>query len=153
MALEKRWRSQSPEYRAYVDAKSRCTNSKHRLWSYYGGRGIEFRFSNFDEFFACIGARADGLTLDRIDNDGHYESGNVRWATKSEQQYNRRSWTKEWREAVEKAKRYIVICPDGRSVEVFNMAKFCRDHGLSKANLHKTIKTTWTHLGYKAQHA
>lgn len=153
MALEKRWRSQSPEYRAYMDAKSRCTNTNHRLWPYYGGRGIEFRFCSFDDFFACIGARPDGLTLDRIDNSGHYEVSNVRWATKSEQQYNRRSWTKPWREAVEKAKQYVVTHPDGSVENVFNLAKFCRDHGLDKTNLHRTINSKWTHHGFKAQHA
>lgn len=153
MALEKNWRSRSPEYRAYIDAKSRCTNDKHRLWSYYGGRGIKFCFASFDEFISCIGQRPEGLTLDRIDNNGNYEAGNVRWATKSEQQHNRRSWTRQWREAVEKAKHYIVTCPDGSVMQVFNMAKFCRERGLNKANLHKTTRTNWTHFGYKAQHA
>ena len=151
MALEKRWRSQSPEYRAYMDAKSRCINPNKKNYHRYGGRGIEFRFESFDEFFVLVGFRPEGKSLDRINNDGHYEKGNVRWASVAEQNANKHKKAKhKWREAVEKAKPYVVFCPDGRKVEIFNMAKFCREHGLSKANLHSTIKNSWTHHGYKA---
>jgi hypothetical protein len=60
----------------------------------YGGRGIQFLFDSFEQFYAEIGPRPAGLTLDRIHNDGHYEPGNVRWATRSEQNRNRRRWKK-----------------------------------------------------------
>lgn len=63
--------------------KYRCINKHHSSWKHYGGRGIEFRFSSFAEFFAELGPRPKGLTLDRIDNDGHYEVGNVRWVTRT----------------------------------------------------------------------
>lgn len=59
---------------------------------------VEFRFQSFDEFFALLGPRPDGCTLDRIDPFGHYEAGNVRWATKRVQTDNRLprgTWTKE----------------------------------------------------------
>ena len=83
----------TPEYRAYVYAKSRCENP-HR-WNYpsYGGRGIEFRFASFSEFYAELGEKPQpkrNYSLDRIDNDGHYEVGNVRWTTASEQRINQR---------------------------------------------------------------
>jgi hypothetical protein len=84
--------SHSPEERAYNAAKSRCLNPKAQAWKDYGGRGIEFRFTSFQQFFAELGPRPEGMSLDRKDNDGHYEPGNVRWATPAVQLENRRSY-------------------------------------------------------------
>lgn len=78
------------EYQTYLSAKNRCTNKKNAGYKNYGGRGIEFRFASFERFFAELGPRPKGLTVDRIDNDGHYEPGNVRWATPKQQQNNTR---------------------------------------------------------------
>ncbi len=81
----------SNEYIAYRGAKVRCSNPNYPESRYYMGRGIEFRFKNFEEFFAELGHRPSPKhSLDRIDNNGHYEKGNVRWATQSEQSRNRR---------------------------------------------------------------
>jgi hypothetical protein len=82
---------ESSEYRAYKDAKTRCSNPKRKDYGYYGGRGIEFRFANFAEFYAELGSRPTPRhSVDRMDVNGHYEKGNVRWATKKEQSQNRR---------------------------------------------------------------
>lgn len=67
------------EYDTYKAAKDRCTNPKHRQWADYGGRGIKFLFTSFSQFFAEIGERPKGTMLDRDNNEGHYEPGNVRW--------------------------------------------------------------------------
>lgn len=77
-------------YRAFHDAKNRCTNKNHKRYADWGGRGIEFRFEEFSDFYAVLGDCPKGYCLDRIDNDGHYEAGNVRWATSTTQQLNRR---------------------------------------------------------------
>lgn len=83
-----------PEYRAWHAIIQRCTNPNFIGWRYYGGRGIrvceEWR-NDYLAFLNHIGRRPSPLhSVDRIDNDGHYELGNVRWATKSEQAFNRR---------------------------------------------------------------
>jgi hypothetical protein len=82
--------SRTPEYMAYADARYRCTSEKSTNWPNYGGRGIKFLFKDYGEFFACVGKRPKGRSLDRIDVNGNYEPGNVRWATGSEQWANRR---------------------------------------------------------------
>jgi len=63
---------------------------------------VEFRFESLQQLIDCIGIRSEGMTLDRIDPLGHYEPGNVRWATIAEQTSNRlpRGYWKKQNEAV-----------------------------------------------------
>lgn len=84
--------SYSKEYGSYQQAKDRCQNPKSKRYKDYGGRGIEFRFANFEEFYAELGDKLfENYTLDRIDNSKHYEIGNVRWVLSDEQTRNRRT--------------------------------------------------------------
>ena len=74
----------------YYKAKDRCSNQSNRQYPRYGGRGIEFRFQSFEDFITCVGLKPSKQhSIDRINNDGHYEVGNVRWATMVEQQRNK----------------------------------------------------------------
>jgi hypothetical protein len=79
--------------RRYQAAKHRCNNSNDPSYNNYGGRGIEFRFKSFEEYFTHVTALPDANAtkeLDRINNDGHYEPGNLRWVDRKEQSRNRR---------------------------------------------------------------
>lgn len=87
--------TRTPEHRTWAGMKSRCYNQHTHSFSDYGGRGItvcnRWRES-FEAFYADMGPRPSPRhSLDRIDNDGNYEPGNCRWATRSEQQTNKRN--------------------------------------------------------------
>lgn len=72
----------------------RCNNPKHLSYEYYGGRGIKVKFVRFEDFYNYVvnelSVDPRGLTIDRIDNNGHYEHGNIRFVTMSENCRNRR---------------------------------------------------------------
>jgi hypothetical protein len=83
---------QSTEYTIWENMVSRCTNKNNPRYDRYGGRGIKVcdRWRAFENFLVDVGSRPSSEhTLDRYpDNDGHYEPGNVRWATRKQQQRN-----------------------------------------------------------------
>lgn len=82
--------SGSREYRIWGNIRQRCLNPRCPSWKDYGGRGIELRFPDFESFLGCLGRCPPGMSVDRIDTDGHYEPGNVRWATPNDQARNTR---------------------------------------------------------------
>jgi len=83
-----------PHYRAWQMMKQRCTNPKATGYQNYGGRGIrmcERWFNSYEAFIEDVGVPPHGATLDRIDTDGDYEPGNVRWAYGTTQNRNKRN--------------------------------------------------------------
>jgi hypothetical protein len=88
-----RHRKRPPEYNAWRAMKQRCTYPAFVQFKDYGGRGIKVCdawSASFVRFLRDVGPRpGQKYELDRIDNDGNYEPGNVRWATRKEQQRNK----------------------------------------------------------------
>lgn len=87
------WVKRNSEFSAWRNMKARCLDPRHKSYPRYGGRGItvcERWVRSYPDFLADVGPRpATNMTLDRIDNYRGYEPGNVRWATRSEQQRNK----------------------------------------------------------------
>lgn len=83
------------EHHAWTNIKARCYNPKRKDYKNYGGRGIQMcdswrcSFKSFLDYIGC--APAKEYSIDRIDNNGNYEPGNVRWATKKTQSNNKRN--------------------------------------------------------------
>lgn len=87
VVLKKLWDAARNAYR-------RCTDSTCKAYVNYGGRGIEFRFSSIQvcaDYLSTLQYHDDlSLWIDRIDNNGHYEVGNIKFTTRGESQRNRR---------------------------------------------------------------
>lgn len=82
-----------PEHNSWRAMVDRCRNPRNTSYANYGGRGITVceRWLRFDNFLADMGPRpSPSHSIDRINNDGNYEPGNVRWATRSQQILNSR---------------------------------------------------------------
>ncbi|KKN30611.1 hypothetical protein LCGC14_0832250 [marine sediment metagenome] len=125
--------SRSPEYKIWSGMIERCHNPKTVPYKNYGGRGIhvcdEWRGrGGFVRFIEHVGRRPSSeLTIGRIDNDGHYEPGNVRWETRVEQMANRR------------ITRHVTI-----RGETMTLTAWARHIGIAVPTLSRRLRLGWS---------
>lgn len=125
MAGEKR----HPFYNLWRDMLRRCSSPKCKIYKHYGGRGISVcgRWKTFTNFLKDMGEKPAGLSLERIDNDGDYEPGNVRWATQREQTLNKTN------------SRFLTF--NGITL---NFSVWADKVGISRPALHHRLSSGWT---------
>lgn len=114
----------------WCDMRARCESPNHKAYANYGGRGIAVcdRWQIFDWFVDDMGERPDGASLDRINNDGGYAPDNCRWATRKEQNSNRRN---------------CILIADGE--ETVTLREYCRRRNLPYRTIVKRYKNRhWT---------
>jgi len=119
------------EWRIWSGMIERCTSPTCPAWKNYGGRGIRVFvewLNDFAAFLSYMGPRPRGMSIDRIDNDGHYEPGNVRWATSKEQNSNRRD--------------NILLTFGG---ETLTCCEWARRLGVNFTTLRRRHKKGWSH--------
>ena len=116
----------TPEYTVWSSMVQRCTNPLHKCFHNYGGRGITICgawIASFAEFYRHIGARPTPKhTLERIDNEGGYTPGNVKWATRQDQLNNTR-----------RTRKFTI---SGRTM---SMKQWAMEFGIDKSTLHHRI--------------
>jgi hypothetical protein len=93
---QRAWRANNPLFYTWHSMIQRCTNPNKNNYRHYGGRGITVYpgwlkdRKAFERYILeTLGPRPEGYSLDRIDNDGGYVPGNLRWASRSDQQRNK----------------------------------------------------------------
>ena len=121
----------TPEYRIWNDMKKRCYSPSSTAFHNYGARGItvcdRWR-ENFDHFLTDMGPKPSPKhSIDRINNDGHYEPGNCRWTTPDVQaNNNRRNQRRE------------------HNGQTMTLAQWARTSGINRETLDSRLKRGWT---------
>lgn len=116
-------------YSVWVRMRSRCEREVDKDYSYYGARGISVceSWRSFPAFIADMWPRPSGYTLERLDNNGHYCKENCKWASREEQNYNKRN-----------SARLTYLG------ETMTIAQWSQRLGIEKSTLSYRIRSGWS---------
>ena len=121
----------SREYAAWANIKNRCYSPKNKHYKDYGSRGIEMckRWKDsVDNFIEDMGQRPSSChSIERINNDGNYEPGNCKWATKREQANNTRN--------------NRILTHNGKSMSI---SQWARELGIGIPTLNGRLQRDWS---------
>ena len=121
----------TPEFRSWAHMRRRCKDQRDNRYDRYGGRGIvvcERWQTSFAAFLADMGPKPTPQhSIDRIDNDGNYEPGNCRWATRREQGNN--------------TKRNRLLTLNG---ETMTVTEWSRKVGIHNRTIRARLARGWT---------
>lgn len=125
-------KTEDNRYSVYRGMLNRCNNPHCHAYEKYGGRGIKVSQrwlgeDGFSNFCQDMGERADGMTLDRIDNDAGYSKDNCRWATAKQQANNTR-----------KNKKLTI------GNETKTLSEWCEVYGINKSTVESRLRSGWT---------
>ena len=124
------YKKQYPKtYGIWCAMKTRCNNPNAINYENYGGRGISVcdSWKSFENFFQDMGEAPDGMSIERNDTNGNYEPNNCRWATRKEQNNNKRNHN------------MIEYC--GFNMNVMQWSKHT---GIGESTIRRRIKLGWT---------
>lgn len=112
----------TPTYKSWGDMLSRCRNANNPAYARYSDKGYSKDWEKFENFFADMGERPEGMTLDRKDGSKGYYKENCRWATPQQQAENRKSV--HW------------LTFKGKTM---TLAAWARELGIPKTTMHRKI--------------
>lgn len=139
------------EHQIWSSMWRRCVNSNDASYPRYGGRGIVVcdRWVHYINFYADMGPRPSAKhSIDRINNDGNYDPGNVRWATRSEQNKNRDNSLMARGERVSLA---VLTESEVREIRglaaMYSRSTIAAEFGVTKGTINHIVwKRTWRHV-------
>lgn len=116
-------------YRTWIAMRNRCQSETSKAYANYGRRGISFckRWQKFENFLEDMGEAPEGLSIDRINNNGNYEPGNCRWSTRKEQCRNKRN--------------NVRLTMGG---ETLTLAEWTERYGIRSTTMTKRIERGWS---------